>query len=223
MKTRWGWFIPKQLNSITIQIGEVGEGSDASLLKGHFIPGVLTSVQDILVAVQDKVREEVVFQILPWFFSGVEFGGSRRDFDQRDVFRDAQIAADMPSGTVDQHGGMHMGRQLRSNFIEMHLHHAGVDGGQNQANGGIACGAECAEDVGVLVTRIDGRTQANSLAPPATRTRSFLAYSAFILTPDLNRFVGMLRLDFFDDFGEFFLNASIASALCFGWVGRAVM
>ncbi len=118
---------------------------------------------------------------------------------------------------------MNVWRKLRRDFVEMHLHHFGVDGGQNQADGHISRGAERAENIGVFVTRVDGRTQADSLASPAARARTLLTYSAFVLAPDFNRFVWVRRLDFGDDFGEFFLNVSIASASCLGCVGRAVI
>jgi hypothetical protein len=129
----------------------------------------------------------------------------------------------VPSSAIDQHGSVNVWRELRRDFIEMHLHHFGVYRGQDQANGHVAARAECAEDIGVFVTRVDGRTQADSLASPASRPRTFLPYSAFVLTPDFDDFVRMRRLDFADDLGEFFLNASIASASCFGCVGRAVI
>lgn len=129
----------------------------------------------------------------------------------------------MPSGAIDQHGSVNVWRELRRDFIKMQLHHFGVYRGQDQANGHVACGAERTEDIGVFVTRVDGRTQADSRGPPASRPRTLLPYSAFVLTPDFDDFVRMRRLDFTDDLGEFFLNASIASASCFGCVGRAVI
>jgi hypothetical protein len=129
----------------------------------------------------------------------------------------------MPSSTIHQHSGVDVRGKLRRDFIEMHLHHFGVHRGQNQPNGNITSGAECAEDIGVFVPRVDGCTQADSLASPAACARSFLAYSAFVLTPEFDGFFWVRRLDFLDDFGKFFLNASIASASCLGCVGRAVI
>lgn len=98
----------------------------------------------------------------------------------------------------------------------MHLHHFGIDRGQNQTDGGVARGAKRTEDIDIFVTRVAGRTQADALGSPAARARSLLAYSAFVLAPELDAFVGVRRLDSGDDFGEFFLKASIASASCFG-------
>lgn len=122
----------------------------------------------------------------------------------------------MPSSAIDEHGGVDVRWQLHRDFIKMHLHHFGVDRGQNQADGDVSARAECAADIGVLVAGVDGRAQADSRASPATRARSLLAYSAFVLTPEFDRFVWVRRLDFGDDFGEFFLTASMASASCRG-------
>lgn len=122
----------------------------------------------------------------------------------------------MPSGTVNEHGGMNMGGQLRGYFVEMHLHHLGVDRRQDQTNGDVACRAERPENIGVFVACVDRRAQADSLASPAACARAFLTYSAFVLAPEFDGFIRMLRLDSRDDLGEFFLNSSIASASCCG-------
>ena len=65
--------IPKQLNNITLQVWEVSKGFDAALLIGHGVPGKLAGFEYFLVAIQHEIREEVIFQILPWFFRRIEF------------------------------------------------------------------------------------------------------------------------------------------------------
>lgn len=128
----------------------------------------------------------------------------------------------MPSGAIDKHCGVSIFGYLCADFLQMPRHHFRAHGGQDQADRHIACRAECAEDIGVFVARIDGRAEPYAACAPTARTSTLLTYAAFVLAPDLDDFVRACRLDCGDDLGEFFLNASMASASCFGWVGRAV-
>lgn len=86
----------------------------------------------------------------------------------------------------------------------MHPHHFGVHRRQDQADGGVSRRAECAEDISVFVTRVDGRAPPDPLRPPTARTRSFLSYPAFILTPEFDDFIGVLFLNAGEYFREFF-------------------
>ena len=107
----------------------------------------------------------------------------------------------MPASAIDKHSGVDVIGKLGGNFIEMHLHHFGVYGGQYQPDGGVSFRAERTEDIGVFVARVDGAAYADSLPSPATRPRAFLPYSAFVLTPEFDGFPRVFRLDFREDSG----------------------
>jgi len=99
------------------------------------------------------------------------------------------------------------------------LHHGGVGAGQNQADGTVARGTEGTEDIGILVTRIDGHRRPRPFGGPAVGPAAFLPDAGFILTPQFDAFIGVGGGDCLKFAREVFLKvatASVAWAGCFG-------
>jgi hypothetical protein len=133
-----------------------GEGGDAAGFCQHGVPGVLASVEDVLIGGEQAVAEEVVFEVLPGFFGRIAFGSGGRNINQGDIGGDAQRLRTVPADAVGDHGGVDLWGQLGTDLIEVQLHHGGVSAGQNQPDGAVARGTEGTEDIGVLVACIDG-------------------------------------------------------------------
>ncbi len=57
------------------------ERCDTAWLAGHGIPGVLAGIEEVGIGGENAVAEEVVFELLPGFFSGIAVRrvGRRRD------------------------------------------------------------------------------------------------------------------------------------------------
>lgn len=47
-------------------------------------------IEDIVIGMEDAMAEEVVFEVLPWFFGGIAFGCGGGDIDEGDVMGNAQ-------------------------------------------------------------------------------------------------------------------------------------
>ena len=58
-------------------------------------------VDDVVAAFEDGVGERVGAQVLPGVFDRVELGKSGREGEWRDVLRDDQVLAAVPSGIVE--------------------------------------------------------------------------------------------------------------------------
>ena len=136
------------------------EGSDPAGLGEHGVPGVLAGVKDVLIGGEQAVAEEVVFKVLPGVFGRVALWSIGRDSNQGDIVRKAQRLRAVPAGAIGNQGGMDMGGEFGADCIELQLHHGGVGAGQNQADGAAALGAKGAEDIGVVITRIDRHRRA---------------------------------------------------------------
>jgi hypothetical protein len=196
-----------------------GEGGNPACFCQHGVPGVLAGVEDVLICGEQAVAEKVVLEVLPGFFRRIAFGSGGRNIDQGDIVRDTQGLRAMPAGAVSDHGRMHLWGQFGADLIEVQLHHGGVGAGQNQADSTVACGTEGAEDIGIFVARIDGHRRPRPLGGPAVGPAAFLADTGFILTPQLNVFIGMRGGDCLKFAREVFLKvatASVAWAGCFG-------
>jgi hypothetical protein len=183
----------------------------------------LAGVEDVLVGGEQAVAEEVVFEVLPGFFGGIAFGSSGGNIDQGDIGGDAQRLRAVPPGAVGDHGSMHLRGQRGADLIEVQLHHGGVGAGQNQADGTVARGTEGAEDIGIVVARIDGHGRTRPFRGPAVGPAAFLADAGFILAPQFNAFIGVRGGDCLEFGGKVFLKDATASTACAGCFGRPLI
>ena len=181
-----------------------GEGGDAAGFIEHGVPGVLAGIEDVLIGHEHAVTEEVVFEVLPGFFGRIAFGRGRRDIDQSDIVGNAQRLRAVPPGTVGNHGGVDLGGECGADLIEVQLHHGGVGMGQNQADGAVTQRTEGAEDIGVVIARIERHRRPRAFGSPAVGAATFLPDAGFILAPQLDGMAGMGGGDGRQLGGEFF-------------------
>ena len=81
---------------------------------------------------------------------------------------------------------MRLARHVFADLIEMQLHGLGVGPGQHEGYTCAAFGANCAEQIGVVVTLIGRQTGSGSLTCPDTNLPVLLSNPGFILKPNLN-------------------------------------
>lgn len=129
----------------------------------------------------------------------------------------------MPAGAVEQQHGVRVLCNMARDFIEMELHHFGVDMGERQ-RGALPPGrTDRAEEIGVCITLIGRLTRTRSTPRPLPHETVLLADAGFVLEPDLDRLafrqagaVSVQRR------GEVFLKAATVSSSLAGWRGRAL-
>ena len=72
----------------------------------ELIPGLAAVGDDVVVTLEDAVREPVVAQELPDVLDRVELGRAGRQRQKGDVVRHDQPAGDVPAGLIEQEDGM---------------------------------------------------------------------------------------------------------------------
>jgi len=167
------------------------KGGDTAWVIEHGVPSVLAGLEDILIGSEQAVAEEVVFEVLPGLFGAIALWGVGRDIEQGDIAGNAQRLGAVPAGPVGDHGGVDMRGKSCADFIEVQLHHGGVGAGQNQPDGALARWTERTEDIGVLVTRIEGHRWPRAFGSPAVSAAAFLPDAGFILAPQFDSLAGM--------------------------------
>ena len=105
--------------------------------------------------------------------------------------RYGQFGGTVPAGTVGDDGGMDLGRDLRADVREVQLHHTGIGTRENQPDGAVALRTEGAEDIGILIARIDGHGRTGAFGRPSVSASPFLTDTGFVLTPEFNGFCRM--------------------------------
>ena len=72
-------------------------------------------------------------------------------------------------------------------FVEVELHHVGVDIGQREGRPNAAGGADGAEQIGVVITLVGGLPWPRPAPGPLPNPAVFLADAGLILKPDFDR------------------------------------
>lgn len=185
------------------------DGHDLPRLIDEPVPSAAALIDDVVVVLEDAVRQPVVPHELPEVLDRVQFRRPRRQEHQGDVFRHLQLRRDVPSGLVENEHGMCSGIDGVADFEKVFLHGLGVAIGKDEASPLALFRADRAEDVsphGALV--VWGR-RSGSPACPAARDLVLLPYSGFVGPPDFDVRVGRaFRPDLCQRGGEVFLKTS---------------
>jgi len=100
-------------------------------------------------------------------------------------------------------------------LVEVELHHLGV--GQGERRPDPACGADRAEQIGVVIALVSGLPRSRPAPGPLPNLAVLLADASFVLKPDFDwrRFRQPLEMSL-QRAGEVFLNASTIRSSCAG-------
>jgi len=93
----------------------------------------------------------------------------------------------MPSGAVEQQGGVRALCDMTRDFIEMKLHGGGVGEGQGERHALAARRTDRAEEIGVFVALIGRLAWARAALGPLPHETVLLANTRLVLEPDFDR------------------------------------
>ncbi len=105
-------------------------------------------VDDIVVRLEDAVRQPIVAQELPDILRRIEFGAFCRQRHEGDVGRYDQLVRHVPAGAVDEESSVRVGRDVLGDLGKQQVHREGVAGGQDERGAFAFFGADGAEDIG---------------------------------------------------------------------------
>ena len=110
---------------------------------------------------------------MPDVLDRVEFGRTGRH---------VQLVRGVPSGAVEQQDGMGARSDVARDFVEVKLHHVGVGVGQREGRPDAAGGADCAEQIGVVIALVGGLSRPRSAPGPLPNLAVLLADAGLVLT-----------------------------------------
>ena len=197
------------------------DGGDRVRLCDEPIPGVTGCIDDVVVGVEDAVREPVGADVLPYLLDRVQFRRTGRQEDQRNVLGHAEIAGGVPTGPVEEQHGVASPGDGAGYLLEVKLHGVSVGEGQRQARADAAHRADGAKQIRALVTLIGGLRRPCSAPRPLANAAVLLADARLVLEPDLDGSVADYAAEMRrENAGEVFLKAAMVSPSCFGCLGR---
>ena len=177
------------------------------------VPGLAGGVYDGVVVVEDSVGEPVLSEVLPDVLDGVQFWRTRRQEDQRHVFRDGELLGRVPTSAIEQQDSVSAALDAPADLIDVELHSKGIGIGQRQAGTFTLCRADGAEQIDVLIALICGLPWPGPTLCPEPGNPVLLAYARLVLEPDLDRLaLGKVADMSLQRLGEVFLNVAIVAA-----------
>jgi hypothetical protein len=120
-------------------------------------------------------------------FSAVEFRTCGRQRHHGEVFWDLELARGVPAGLVENDHGVCAGRDGMAYLFEVFAHGRSVGIRHDDRDTGVAAWANCAEQIGVLITLIFWLPWSGALLRPLVDERVLLSDPHFILEPHLDR------------------------------------
>jgi len=182
----------------------------------ELVPCFAAVVDEIVFVEKDAVGQPVVAQELPYVLLRIELGALGRQRHDGDVGGHDELGGEMPSGLVEQQGGVASGSDVGRDGGEVQVHRRGVAPRQDQPDRLAVLGADGAEDIGRGGAQVDRSERPASAPRPAAGDLGLLADPGFVAKPDL--YVAgcdaLVLRDRGQAGGEIFLKASIAPAAC---------
>ena len=179
---------------------------------------------DRVVVFEHAIGEPVRPQVLPDILDRIQFWRSGGQEDRRDVGGHVEIARRMPSRAIQQQNGVRALCDMARYLSNVKLHGERVGKGKRERRARAARRADRAEQIGVLIALVGWLARPRSTPGPLTNEAIFLTDAGLVLEPYFHRRVarqigkmGAQRAR------EVFLYASMISASCPGWRGRAEM
>ena len=124
------------------------ERHDAPWLIDELVPSVAALVDDVVVGVENAVREPGVAHELPDVFGRVQFGAFGRQGKQRDLGGHAQLIRHVPASLIYKENRVFARSDGLGDFLQMQVHRFGVAERQNEPGALAVVGADRAENIG---------------------------------------------------------------------------
>jgi len=155
-------------------------------------------------------------QIVPEMFNGIELGRVWWKCEQAQVVRQSECSTLMPPGAVENHHDALVG-MARADLIEKQLHAGAVDVRQYQRVEHAIGYRDGRISVGVLLRHHCMTQRTNRFGAPATPRIGDATEARFVLKHQPDRPLARPRaVDFEEDVGEFFFQASWAATSALG-------
>ena len=176
------------------------------------VPRFAAMVDEVVVGVENPVRQPVVAQELPDVFDRVQLRAFRGQRHERDGGRHDEMARQVPSGLVQEENGMLAGRNLGRDLGQVQGHRLGVATGQDERCTFAVVRAYGSEDVGRGGALIVGSAGPRPASGPAPRELVLLADPGLVGEPEfyVADVDALLARDLCQAGWEIFLKTSIA-------------
>ncbi len=185
------------------------------------IPGLAAGLDNCFGVVEHAEGKEALAQIEPDPLDRVEFRTVGWQRHQREVVRNGECAFVVPTGAVEDHGGVDVVWPGSGEAGEEQVHDLGVDGGQYESKVLAGGRTDGGEDVGPLVADLTRARGALASEPPAVTDPALVADAGLVLEPEFEALVGVGFGDRLQGRAEpLFLKRSCASASLCGCAGR---
>lgn len=188
------------------------ERHDAPGLVGEAVPGVAAVVEDVVVGLEDAVREPVFAHELPDILDWIELGALGGQRDDGDGIRDREFRGQVPACLIQEKDGVGARRDGGGDFGEVAVHAFAVAARQNDGRALALFRADRAVDIGRRGPLVFWRAWPSAATGPAPGNPVLLANPRFILPPQLYGRSGReARADLRYLGCEVFLKAEMAS------------
>ena len=161
------------------------DGHDLPRPVDEVVPGVAAKRHDVLIGLEDAVREPVVAHELPDVFDRVQLRRSGRQRQQGDVVRNDELGGHVPSGLIEHQDRVGAGIDGPADLGEMRGHRRSVAPRHDQRGALALLRTDRAEDIRPLGPLVVGSARPRSTLGPAAGDGVLLPDAGFILPPQL--------------------------------------
>jgi len=144
-------------------------------------------IDDVVVGMEDAVRQPDVAHELPDVLDRVELRAPRRQRHQGDIRRHDQFGRSMPPGLIEQQDGMCARGDVKGDLLEVHAHRLAVAPGHHNARDLAISGTDRAEQPCRRAPLILGCRWPSAALGPAPGELGLLADAGLVLPPQLYR------------------------------------
>ena len=174
--------------------GVRAQRGDAPGLGNEAVPGVAGGIGDGVIVGEQPVREEALLEIEPDTLDGIELGAVGGELDQRDVVGHAQVAGDVPSGSIGEHGHVLVVGDRVGEPIEELLHRLGVGIRHDEREAVVAARLDRGEDIGEGEALVAQARRALTAPPPNVTGPPLLSNARLVLEEQADAlFICMLK------------------------------
>ena len=160
------------------------DGPDGPGLVDELVPGMAAVIDNVIIGLEDPVRQPVFPHELPDILDRVEFRAFWRQWQQGDVVGNRQLGGEMPSGLIQQEHGVAPRCDGERDLLQMQGHGGGVAKRQDKTGCLSQGGTDRAEQIGRLGSLILGSRRSGSTSGPTPGNLVLLTDARLVLPSD---------------------------------------